>query len=67
MQLETKKLIVSAVWVFAVCLAGVAAGVGSLTGWAMVGLVSVMPPVVLHRLWATPPQTTSQSIREAIR
>lgn len=67
MQLETKKLIVAAMWILTVCIAGVTAGVGSLLGWAMVAIVSVMPPLFVNQLWAAPPQTISQSIREAIR
>lgn len=67
MKLETKKLIIAAMWVLTVCIAGVTAGIGSLLGWAMVAIVSVMPPLFLNQLWVAPAPTTSQSIREAIR
>jgi hypothetical protein len=58
---------VAAVWVFTLCAVGFAAGVTSISGWMALAALALVSLVILQRLWRDPPQTMSESIREARR
>lgn len=66
-QLNSMKALVGAVWVTVVCLAGIAFGVRSLSGWAMLAVVAVLPALVVVMRWKSPPPTMSESIREVLK
>jgi len=66
MTLEYTKASFAAAWVLAVCAIGLIAGVTFATGLVLAA-VAVLPPVVMWRWWTTPPESMSESIREAIR
>jgi hypothetical protein len=67
MQHEYKKLTVGGIWLLAVCLAGLAANVTSLSNWIVLGSIAIVPPILLLRLWSAPAETMSESIRQARR
>jgi hypothetical protein len=67
MQLDSFKTTVTAVWVSAVCTAGVAWNLRSLSDWALVAGLAVVPPLVIMWRWTDPRQTMSEAIQEAQR
>lgn len=67
MQLDSIKGIVSAVWVSAICTMGMAGNVRSTSGWAILAVLAVLPPLVMMWRWNNPRQTMSESIRQALR
>jgi hypothetical protein len=67
MQLDSIKTIVTAVWVSAVCTAGIAGNLRSLTDWAVVAGLAVLPPLVMMWRWNDLRPTMSESIQEALR
>lgn len=67
MQTEHVKVVLMAAWVLAVGALGYASGTTSLAGWAVVAMLSVVPPVVMLRLWRPPSPTMSETIRDVLR
>ena len=67
MQLDSIKATVTAVWVSAVCTAGLAGNLRSLPGWAVLAGLAVLPPLVMMWRWNDPRQTMSETIQEALR
>lgn len=67
MQLSTIKVVVAAVWILAVCLAGFAGSLASMSSWLVLAGVAFLPPAVMMWRWTDPPQSMSESIREARR
>ena len=67
MQLISIKFVIAALWVSAVSIAGVAADVHSLGGWAVLGALAVFPPLVMVRRWTEPQESISESIQKALR
>ena len=67
MQLVSIKAIFAVLWVSAVCIAGIAGNVNSLSSWIILAGVAVLPSLVTMRRWNDPRQTMSQSIQEALR
>ena len=67
MPLKYLKVSISVVWILAVCVIGVATGVASALGWAVLAGVALTPVLIIQRLWNPPLQTMSESIREARR
>lgn len=67
MQRQHVKMTMTAVWLLAVCAVGLASGGMSIYAWAVMALAALLPPYLLMRLWSEPPQTTSESIRTALR
>jgi hypothetical protein len=67
MQLDSIKATVATVWVSAVCTAGIAGSVKTLSGWTVLAGVAVLPPLVMMWRWNNPGQTISESIQEALR
>ena len=67
MQLDSIKATVAAVWISAVCAAGIAGNVRSLSGWAVLTGLAVLPLIVMMWRWNAPRQTMSETIRKALR
>lgn len=54
-------------WVLSGCAVAAAAHVTSIGGWTVLVALTVLPPLVLLRMWKDPDQTLSESISEARR
>ena len=67
MQLVSLKAVLATVWVSAVLIAGLAGNLNSLSSWAVLAGVAVLPPIVMMWRWNVPRQTMSESIQEARR
>lgn len=67
MKLNSIKALVVAVWVSAVCAAGIAGSVNTLSGWTVLAGVAALSSLVLMWRWNEPGQTLSESIQEARR
>jgi hypothetical protein len=67
MKLDSMKATVAMIWVSAVGAAGISGNVDSLSGWAVLAGVAVLPPIVMIWLWNHPGQTMSESINKARR
>jgi hypothetical protein len=67
MQLVSIKAVIATLWVVAVTIAGIVGNVNSLSLWAVLAAVALLPPVVSMRWWNEPRQSMSQSIQEALR
>ena len=61
------KAAVIAAWVLAVGTVGLAFGVTSVAGWAGLAVISVVPPIVMLRLWHAPVPSMSETIRDVLR
>jgi hypothetical protein len=66
MQLESVKAPVATVWVSAVCTAGIAGNLTSLSGWTVLAGLTALPPLAMMRPWNSPRQSMSESIQEAL-
>jgi hypothetical protein len=67
MQLVSIKAVMATVWVSAVCVAGIAGNLNSLSSWTVLAGVAVLPPIVMMWRWNDPPQSMSESIQKARR
>ena len=67
MQLSTIKAFVATVWVLAICVAGFAGSITSMSSWLVLAGVAILPPAVMMWWWNDPPQSLSESIQEARR
>ena len=67
MQLNSIKGTVTAVWVSAVCTAGIAGNLRLLSDWAALAGLAILPPLVMMWRWNAPRPTMSESIQEALR
>jgi hypothetical protein len=67
MQTDYVKSALIVAWILAVGTLGLRLGVTSFTGLAVLALLSLAPPVLMWRLWRTPPPTMSESIRDVLR
>ena len=67
MQLVSIKAIVAAAWVLAVCIVGIAGHLSSPSSLTVLASVALLPTIVMMWLWNDPPQSISESIREARR
>jgi hypothetical protein len=67
MELEDTKRIVGAAWILVAGVAGFVANITSVTGWGLLASLGFGPPLIMLLLWKNPPQTISESIREARR
>ena len=54
-------------WATMVCLAALALGITSISNWAVVLCLALVPPLVARMFWRTPEETISESIRDAQR
>jgi hypothetical protein len=67
MELISIKTLLAIAWVSVLCVAGIAGNLHSLSGWAVLVGVAVVPPLIMVWWWNDPPQTLSESIRKAQR
>jgi len=67
MQTDNLKAALIGAWILAVGVLAYILGTTSLAGWTALAVVSVIPPVVIMRLWRAPSQSMSESIREVMR
>jgi len=67
MQLVSIKPIAAMLWVSAAFVMGIAANVASLSSWAVLTGVAVVPPLVMMWRWNDPRETMSESLQEALR
>jgi len=67
MYLEYLKVTFAALCLLLACVAGLALDVTTPSAWAVLAILAVIPSVVMRRLCVPPPQTLSESIREARR
>jgi hypothetical protein len=67
MQTYYMKAALAGFWILGVGLLGYAVGATSLVGWTVLAALALTPPVAIMRLWRTPSQSMSESIREALR
>jgi hypothetical protein len=66
MELQYIKMTIATFWVLtAIAITLVADLSGS--GWIALGSLGLLPPLAILLLWNDPPQTISESIREARR
>lgn len=63
---DTKTRVILA-WVVMTTLFGLAIGTTSVTTWTMLVAVALIPSLVVMHFWNAPEQSTSESIREALR
>jgi hypothetical protein len=61
------KPVLMVVWILAVGALGYVAGTTSIVGWTLVGMLSVVPPALMVRLWRAPSPSMSETIREVLR
>ena len=67
MKREHYQAVLAGVWISTIGLAGLVAGVTSVSAVAAVAVVALAPPLVMQLLWRDPPETLSESIRQARR
>ena len=67
MQTEHVKAALAGGWIAAAGSIGYLAGTSSVAGWTLLAMVSLAPPVLMVRFWSAPPQTMSETIRNALR
>lgn len=67
MQLQHYKAAIAAVWVLAVCAAGLTIGVASPTRLAILTAIAVLPLVLMMRMWQDPVPSMSERIHDARR
>jgi hypothetical protein len=67
MQLDSIKALIVGGWVLGLGAIALSVNLTSVTGWSVLVGLGLLPPVIMLRMWRQPEQTTSESIREAIR
>ena len=67
MHLEKAKTVLSGIWIVAIGVTAMAAGITEASHWLVIGSVAIAPPIIARMLWHQPTQTLSESIQEARR
>jgi len=67
MQTDHLKAAVMGAWILAVGVLVYVLAPASIIGWSFLAAVAAIPPLVMMLLWRVPQQSTSESIREALR
>ena len=67
MRIIYLNAIIAALSIIAAGAFGFLAPVSTPSGWFMLAAVATAPPLVFMHYWKRPPQTMSESIKEAIR
>ena len=55
------------VWILAVLAFGYLFGMTSFASWTVLGVVALVPPAAMVRLWNAPPPSISETIRDVLR
>jgi hypothetical protein len=66
MQLNSLNAALTGAWVLAVCAFGYMSG-ASFAGWTLLAVVSLLPVVLMVRLWSAPAPTMSETIQKVLR
>ncbi|MGE3844794.1 MAG: hypothetical protein AB7I50_24785 [Vicinamibacterales bacterium] len=67
MQTDFLKTALMGSWIVVVGALGYMSGITSFTGWSLLMMVSLVPPVLMVRFWGAPNPTLSETIRKALR
>ena len=67
MTVEQLKLAFMVAWVLTVSICGAIVSITSSSGAVFLAGVALIPPAVAYRLWASPPQTVTETINKARR
>ena len=67
MHFEQAKTLLSGIWIVAIGVTAMAAGITEVSQWLAIAGVAIAPPIVARMLWQAPTQTLSESIQEARR
>lgn len=67
MKLESIKALIVGGWVLGLGAIALSVNLTSVAGWSVLVGLGLLPPLIMLRMWKQPEQTTSESIREAIR
>lgn len=67
MQTDLVKAALMAAWVVAVGALGYMTGTTSFAVWTLLAVASLVPPVLMVRLWRPPAPSMSEAIRDVIR
>ncbi len=67
MHTEQVKAGLTGAWILAVGVLSYIANPASLTGWTTLAVVSVIPPIIMMKLWRVPAPSMSESIRDVLR
>ena len=67
MQFVSLEAVLATVWISAVLIAGLAGSLNSLSSWAILAGVALLPPIITMWRWNTPAQAVSESMHEARR
>jgi hypothetical protein len=65
MQLVSLKAVVTAVWISAVLIVGLAGNLSSISGRALLAAVALLPPIVMMWRWNIPAHRMFESIQPA--
>jgi hypothetical protein len=67
MEVKYTKITLAGAWISAVCAAGLAANIGSLSSWIVLIGFAILPPLVIMQWRNDPAQSMSESIQEVLR
>jgi hypothetical protein len=67
MKRKHLKAVLAVAWVLIVSAGAMASNMMPASGWLVLAIVALLPPIVMFRLWKDPPETISESIRSALR
>jgi hypothetical protein len=67
MQTNLVKAALMGAWILAIGAFGYMSGTTTVSGWALLAVVSLALPVLMGRLWSAPSPTMSETIRKALR
>ncbi len=67
MQLEQLKTLFAAGWLLAMCAVAISVNLTTVQGWTTLTALTLLPPLLMLRMWNHPRETTSETIRKALR
>jgi hypothetical protein len=66
MQLQSIKTAIAISWILVIVVGGLVSDVRSVSGWALLTALAVLPPLVMLWLWNAPRPTMSEAIQKAL-
>jgi hypothetical protein len=67
MALKHIKLTIAVLWLIAIALVSILGRVSSPSGWLLLAVTAVLPPLAMMRYWHDPDQTMSERIHQAMK